>query len=111
MATPDLGPVGSGVSGISGTKPPIVQTRESHGLADGERVRLGSDDASALCYVKSASYSTHEFAAYSDPDLKVFADIAHVTPTGSVAVRLAAADWAIVVGINLYNHPGLRALQ
>ena len=111
MATPDPGPIGSGVLGISGTKPPIVQTRASHGLADGERVRLGSDDAFALCYVKSAANSTNEFAAYSDPGLKTFADIAHITPTGSVVVRLAAADWAIVVGINLYNHPGLRALQ
>ncbi len=101
---PSLGPAGGGVARISQNSPAVVETQSSHGLADGDRVRIEAvepNDAPKLFYVKCSDHADNEFAAYSDVQFKTPAEVNSVAQ-GACVVRLAAEDWAVIAGINYY---------
>lgn len=97
----DGGPVGGVVAVARAGNPPVVETNEAHGLADGERVRISTATGPALCYVKSSGQAANTFSVYADSGMT-----RPVVLTGAVAgdvvERLNAEDWAIVAGINYY---------
>ncbi len=106
-----VGQVGGGIEAVADGKPPVVRMQSGHGLADQDRVRVGpagtNETPAHLYYVKSSGYSPKEFALYTDSGLKTPALLD--APPGAQVYRLAAEDWAVVAGVNLYlKHSELK---
>ena len=93
----DCGPVGGGVAVARTGNPPVVETNEAHGLADGDRVRISTATGSALCYVKASGQSANAFSVYKDSGMTQPAEFTGAV-AGDVVERLNAEDWAIVAG-------------
>jgi hypothetical protein len=103
----DGGPVGEVAAARVGS-PFVVETKQSHGLADGERVRISTATGPALCFVKASGQSSNTFSVYKDSRMTQPAVLSGAL-TGDVVERLNAEDWAIVAGINYY--PGFTNLN
>jgi hypothetical protein len=103
--TPEPGLVGGGVGAVSAGPPCVLQMRAPHGLADGERVRVGppltNGGRPKLFYVRSTGYQSNEFAPFQDAALKIPAPSSGIAAGADVA-RLAVRDYAVVAGINYY---------
>jgi hypothetical protein len=106
----DLGPVGGGVATVNGPAPLLIKTQFAHGLVDRDRVAIGMPDTSAtpMCFVKCTGSPADTFAAYTAVDLVTPATFSH-PEAGTPIVKLAATDWAVVAGINVY--PAFASLQ
>lgn len=102
------GPVGGGVVVARVGKPSVIEMKEAHGLADGERVRVSTSTGSALCFVKASGQAANTFSAYEDSGMTQPVELAGAV-AGDVVERLNAQDWAIVAGINYY--PGFTNLM
>ena len=72
-----------------------IETREPHGLSDGDRVRISN----VLCYVKTSG--PNSFSSFQDAALKKPSMLNGIVP-GDPVDCLNVDDWAVVAGITHY---------
>jgi hypothetical protein len=105
----DFGPVGDGVVEVKGA-PPVLKMKSPHGLVDGDRVSIGTQDSTQtpLCFAKCSDFPADSFGAYATANFATPAAFP-LPPVGTPIVKLAASDHAVVAGINVY--PAFASLQ